>query len=45
MERGFFLTIVVLAVLANFIQGSSEDDSNVMKRNSLFEKLGMELHR
>ncbi|XP_058942209.2 uncharacterized protein [Pocillopora verrucosa] len=45
MDRGFFLAVVVLAVLVNFIQGSAEDKPNVMRRTSLLEKLGMELHR
>lgn len=45
MDRGFFLAVAVLAVLVNFIQGSAEDKPNVMRRTSLLEKLGMELHR
>ena len=45
MDRGFFLIIVVLTVLVNFIQGSAEEEPNAMRRNSLLEKLGMELHR
>lgn len=45
MDRGFFLAVVVLAVLVNFIQGSAKDKPNVMRRTSLLEKLGMELHR
>lgn len=48
MERSFFLGIVVLIVLTTFTKGSpieEENDSNAMRRNSLLEKLGMELHR
>lgn len=48
MERAFTLGIVVLIVITAFAQGSpidGENDSNVMRRNSLLEKLGMELHR
>ena len=48
MEHAFTLGIVVLIVLTAFTQGSPinrENDSNVMRRNSLLEKLGMELHR
>ena len=48
MERSIFLGIIVLIVLATFIQGSpidEENDANVMRKNSLFEKLGMALQR
>jgi len=48
MERSIFLGIVVLIVLTAFIQGSpinEENDANVMRKNSLLEKLGMELQR
>ena len=48
MERAFFLGIVVLIVLTSYIQGSpinEENDSNVMRKDSLLEKLGMELQR
>ncbi|XP_078383297.1 uncharacterized protein LOC144665890 isoform X2 [Oculina patagonica] len=48
MERSFFLGIVIIIVLTTFATGSpiqEENDSNVMRRNSLLEKLGMELHR
>ena len=48
MERSIFLGIVVLIVLTTFIQGSpinEENDANVMRKNSLLEKLGMELQR
>ena len=48
MERSIFLCIVALIVLTSFAQGSpinDENDSNVMRRGSLLEKLGMELQR
>ena len=50
MERAFTLGIVVLILITAFAQGSrdgenGENDSNVMRRNSLLEKLGMELRR
>ena len=48
MERAFTLGIVVLIALTAFAQGSPinrENDSNVMRRNSLLEKLGVELYR
>lgn len=48
MERAFTLGIVVLILITALVQGSSidgENDSNVMRRNSLLEKLGMEVHR
>ena len=48
MERSIFLGIIVLIVLTTFIQGSpidEENDANVMRKNSLFEKLGMALQR
>lgn len=48
MQRTVFLGIVFLFVLTAFVKGApmeEENDSDVMKRNSLLEKLGMELHR
>ena len=48
MERTFTLGIVILIALTAFAQVSPinrENDSNVMRRNSLLEKLGMELCR
>ena len=48
MERAFFLGIVVLIVLTAFTQGfpiNEENDANVMRKDSLLDKLGMELHR
>ena len=40
--------LAILIILTVFTQGShvnEENDSTVMRRNSLLEKLGMELHR
>ena len=48
MERSIFLGIIVLIVLITFIHGSpinEENDANVIRKNSLLEKLGMELQR
>ena len=48
MERSIFLGIVVFTVLTAFIHGSpinEENDANVIRKNSLLEKLGMELQR
>ena len=48
MEHAFLLGIVVLVMLTVFTQGSplkEENDANVIRKNSLLEKLGMELHR
>ena len=48
MQRTIFLGMVFLTVLTAFVKGApmeEENGSDVMKRNSLLEKLGMELHR
>lgn len=48
MERSFILGVVILIVLITFTQGSrinEENDPDLMSRDSLLEKLGMELRR
>ena len=48
MERSFILGVVILIVLIAFTQGSpldKEDDPDLVSRDSLLEKLGMELRR
>ena len=48
MERSFILGVVILIVLIAFTQGSplgEENDPDLVSRDSLLEKLGMELRR
>jgi len=48
MERSFILGVVIVIVLIAFTQSSpinEENEPDLMSRDSLLEKLGMELHR
>jgi len=48
MERSFILGVAILIVLISFTHGSPINEANeadLMNRDSLLEKLGMELHR
>ena len=48
MERSFILGVAILIVLISFTHGSPINEANeadLVNRDSLLEKLGMELHR